>query len=627
MVARKATTNKPVISRIRKHALYMAIAAAMSGTCLFSANASAAGLVTTTGVQALMATETVTGKSQTTVASIGPLTNESSSEQQSGLESNIDSSSLAVVPVNASLGSTIYSSNQDAENAVSGYLKNYEQQIADAVVGSMKSSGTEVQLGMFTYIQNVQIANPSGGSPSKAQVYATVQVQPNGSYQFLGTNVNNDTLYLLYAIYQQSKDAAYLPAGWTVPYAGETRWELDQITEEGDTIQSAPVSIDGNVWHTIQDNGAYDGTETVTNGVEKINYDPGVESLMQNQIKALMNQYNASLAVVMYGEQVKVSRNSAGQPLTAISVNSRVLEKSCGSPSTFKNTGQYGYLLTEVENEYIVQPSGSYADAGQVQANTISPSENYTESASVPSGDNDSQLESDVVFPIAPDAGDLINWQSGSPLPSSDYVYMAPITDSSGSGNATTEINSAYGRINVCVSPNREIINSTPVYYGSSNVKGNYIPSGYLWSSANIEPVQIDGHPDNFVCENTNSLFFNCGMEMDTTYNEYGYYYADIINPTSNEVYNGLPVNYALPPVSDDYGPLVGPNMDDFEESGHYEEPGVNDFEFAIQPGPDNAIGYGYMGWHDGFYESASPALYYCTPSGCVYQPQISVGK
>ena len=627
MVAREATTNKPVLSRIRKRALYMAIAAAMSGTCLFSANASAAGLVTTTGVQALMATETVTGKSQTTVASIGPLTNESSSEQQSGLESNIDSSSLAVVPVNASLGSTIYSSNQDAENAVSGYLKNYEQQIADAVVGSMKSSGTEVQLGMFTYIQNVQIANPSGGSPSKAQVYATVQVQPNGSYQFLGTNVNNDTLYLLYAIYQQSKDAAYLPAGWTVPYAGETRWELDQITEEGDTIQSAPVSIDGNVWHTIQDNGAYDGTETVTNGVEKINYDPGVESLMQNQIKALMNQYNASLAVVMYGEQVKVSRNSAGQPLTAISVNSRVLEKSCGSPSTFKNTGQYGYLLTEVENEYIVQPSGSYADAGQVQANTISPSENYTESASVPSGDNDSQLESDVVFPIAPDAGDLINWQSGSPLPSSDYVYMAPITDSSGSGNATTEINSAYGRINVCVSPNREIINSTPVYYGSSNVKGNYIPSGYLWSSANIEPVQIDGHPDNFVCENTNSLFFNCGMEMDTTYNEYGYYYADIINPTSNEVYNGLPVNYALPPVSDDYGPLVGPNMDDFEESGHYEEPGVNDFEFAIQPGPDNAIGYGYMGWHDGFYESASPALYYCTPSGCVYQPQISVGK
>jgi hypothetical protein len=443
MVAREATTNKPVLSRIRKRALYMAIAAAMSGTCLFSANASAAGLVTTTGVQALMATETVTGKSQTTVASIGPLTNESSSEQQSGLESNIDSSSLAVVPVNASLGSTIYSSNQDAENAVSGYLKNYEQQIADAIVGSMKSSGTEVQLGMFTYIQNVQIANPSGGSPSKAQVYATVQVQPNGSYQFLGTNVNNDTLYLLYAIYQQSKDAAYLPAGWTVPYAGETRWELDQITEEGDTIQSAPVSIDGSEWHTIQDNGAYDGAETVTNGVEKINYDPGVESLMQNQIKALMNQYNASLAVVMYGEQVKVSRNSAGQPLTAISVNSRVLTQhpgACGqtgSAGTFATEGQYGYLLSETENEYIVQPTGSYSDAGQNQENTISPTESYSESAATPAGASAANYEEDLVFPIAPDQGQVVNYTSGSPLPASDYTYMAPLTVNNGGGGAS----------------------------------------------------------------------------------------------------------------------------------------------------------------------------------------------
>ncbi|QFX96171.1 hypothetical protein [Acidithiobacillus thiooxidans] len=628
MVARKATTNKPVLSRIRKHALYMAIAAAMSGTCLFSANASAAGLVTTTGVQALMATETVTGKSQTTVASIGPLTNESSSEQQSGLESNMDSSSLAVVPVNASLGSTIYSSNQDAENAVSGYLKNYEQQIADAVVGSMKSSGTEVQLGMFTYIQNVQIANPSGASPSKAQVYATVQVQPNGSYQFLGTNVNNDTLYLLYAIYQQSKDAAYLPAGWTVPYAGETRWELDQITEEGDTIQSAPVSIDGNVWHTIQDNGAYDGTETVTNGVEKINYDPGVESLMQNQIKALMNQYNASLAVVMYGEQVKVSRNSAGQPLTAISVNSRVLEKSCGSPSTFKNTGQYGYLLTEVENEYIVQPSGSYADAGQVQANTISPSENYTESASVPSGDNDSQLEPDVVFPIAPDAGDLINWQSGSPLPSSDYVYMAPITDSSGNGNTTTEINSAYGPINVCVSPNEDIITGPTEYSsGGCGKDGCWNPFTY-YQALNIEPVQINGNPDNFVCGYIPGEYpdIQCAMEMDTTYYylgtnpdwNYCFVGADITGGSSAVA--GLPVGYALTqPSWGNCAPYVGPSTAIEESDYSYNPPAVNDFEFAEYPGANNSIGY------DGGTET--PAMYNCTPSGCTYDPPYSFYK
>lgn len=437
----------------RKTLLALAIAAAISGSLVAAPEAMATGLVTQNITQALMATETVSGSTQQTVASIGPLTNNGGSEQQTGIQSGIDNGTLAVVPVNQNLSTTVYTSNQDAENAVSSYVQGYLSEITNALLGAMKGNNTSVQMGLFTFIQNVQIANPAGGKPTKAQVYATVQVNPNGSYQFLGTNINNDTLYLMYAIYEQSKDAAYLPAGWTVPGAGELQWELDQITVEGSTIQSAPVSINGSIWHTIQDNGAYDGAETQNNGKEQINYGPAVASLIKNQFTPLMGKYNASIGLLEYGEQVKAARTSSGAPITAIEVTQRTFTQSqgvCGGSGGAQNlsdSGNYGYLLTQYNNEYIVQPSGSYAMAGQNQSNTISPTQNFTnESVQIPAGASPANYEQDIVFPMAPDQGQLVNVTSGNPLPGSDYTYVAPLTVINGNSGGSS---SDYQQITV----------------------------------------------------------------------------------------------------------------------------------------------------------------------------------
>ena len=437
-LCRVQTLAGRIWKRLHPHQMHSISLKSVCLATLFSAlgifASATAGVISQQSIQALMVTETAANGGIQTTASVGPLSDSAGYAGQSitGSSSTL-ANQLAVVPANASLNQTVYANNQDAQNAVTSYLNSggystYIQQIAQAMTASMKSgSATGSQLGLFTFIQNVQIASPTGGTPNTAQVYASIAVYPNGTYQFLGANINNNVVYLLYAIYQQSRDAYYLPAGWTMPYAGELQWELDEVTIEGNTMQSAPVAVNGSIWHTIQDNGAYDGTVATNGSSQTVSYGPAVNNLVTQQVSPLMKQYNASLGVLLYGTQVKVARNGSGQPLTAIAVNSRILQQSCGGAGTYTNSGQYGYLLNETENEYIIQSSGGYSMAGNVENNILSPTANYNESAQVPSTDNATTLGSDIVFPIAPDQGQIFNWQAGTPLPTSDYTYVAPL--------------------------------------------------------------------------------------------------------------------------------------------------------------------------------------------------------
>ncbi|MGE4531200.1 MAG: hypothetical protein AB7C98_07750, partial [Acidithiobacillus sp.] len=473
-----------------------------------------------------------------TVSSVGPLTDSAGYAGQtlSGTASST-ASALGVVPVDSTLSNTVYQNNSDAESAVTNYLQGESssgtgsllQTIATAVAAAMKPSGnsTGAQMGIFTFIQNVQIANPTGGSPTAAQVYATVSVQPDGQYEFLGTSINNDTLFLLYADYQQAQDAYYLPAGWTVPNAGELQWELLEVTEEGNTIKGAPVPVDGQIQHIIQDNGAYDGTVTQgSGGKEKISYSAPVAALMSNQIDPIMKQYNATMGIVLYGQEVKAARNSAGQPLTAISVTNRTFTSSCGAADKLTNSGQYGYLLTVTNNEYLVQDNGSYSQAGQIQSNSISPNAGFTQSASLPEGSQEGGYENDVVFPIAPYQGDIVNFLSGTPLPASDYVYVAPLQTQNDQAQETTEIDAKdYGWVNVCISPNITVYNGAPSSgYVPPDPDPKYGPptQGYSYydtTQDNITPFTLNGVQDPYVCNYNASQYGNAGncvLENDT---------------------------------------------------------------------------------------------------------------
>ncbi|MGK9451686.1 hypothetical protein ACSSZE_10590 [Acidithiobacillus caldus] len=623
---------KPKVAK-SKSTLAVALAAALS--CLASGMANAA-LVTGGGVNTLMVTETVAGNSAQTVASVGPLTDSAGYAGQtlSGTASST-ASALGVVPVDSTLSNTVYQNNSDAESAVTNYLKSESssgtgsllQAIATAVAAAMKPSGnsTGAQMGIFTFIQNVQIANPTGGSPTAAQVYATVSVQPDGQYQFLGTSINNDTLFLLYADYQQAQDAYYLPAGWTVPGAGELQWELLEVTVEGNTINGAPVPVHGQIQHTIQDNGAYDGIVTQgIGGKQRISYTQPVADLMANQIVPLMKQYNATMGVVLYGEQVKAARNTAGQPLTAISVQTRTFTSSCGSGDKLSNTGQYGYLLTETNNEYLVQDNGSYSQAGQIQSNSISPNAKFSESANLPDGSQEGSYENDVVFPIAPYQGQLVNYTSGNPIPASDYTYVAPLQTQNDQAQETTEIDAEdYGWINVCISPNITVYNGAPSSgYVPPDPDPKYGPptpgySYYATTDDNITPFTINGVPDPYVCNYNASQHANagnCALENDTV----SYLYTTPSGDGWTDAWENLVIttngsmppigqiqtNYFLPPpswiTSGDYDAGAPTGFSDYQNGQLVQEKPLTPVTLYIQANP-----------------SLGNAQYNCTTGGC----------
>ena len=626
-----STKLKPAFQP-KRNTLSRAIRMACVVAAVIAAPYAQAGLITQNNVQALLVTESVANNAQQTTSTVGPLTNAGGYQGQSVTGAGgSNSSSLGVVPPNPTLGNTVYQNNADAANAVANYLSGsggtgtWLQTIADTMSGAMKSSGSAsgAQMGLFTFVQNVQIANPAGGAATQAQVYASVLVYPNGQYEFLGANVNNSSIFLLYANYQQSKNAYYLPAGWTVPYAGDLQWELLEVTMQGNTINGSVVPVGGQLLHVINDNGAYDGTVTMVNGKQQVNYGPAVQSLMTNQIDPLMKQNNATTGIVLYGEQVKVQRNSAGQPLTAINVQSRTLTSTCGGPGTLTSSGQYGYLLTELDNEYLVQSNGSYSQANQISQNTLSPNASFNESASVGNNAQYAQYVNDLAFPIAPDAGQLVNYTSGSPLPEGDYVGMAPLVQGTGNGNATTEINSVYGEINVCVPSQPQYTYSAVNYIPGGCNKNGCWPSYTSTAIANIAPMQINGNPDNFVCQNSQNIvdgenYLNCALEFNTTFYS-GLWSQDIAGDSVSSA--GLPVSYGLPSAWSNSlvtsGPPEGVIYSNYFTSLY---PSPEEYAFAANgPGGLQGCALSVIG--------APCGLYNCTSSGCSYSPPYVVAK
>lgn len=494
----------------RKKALSLALASALMMGLPVAAQAA---LITGGAVNALMVTETISGNSVQTTATTGPLSNEGGDVGQSMTGATLNNASaLGVVPANNALSTTVYQNNTDAEAAVTSYLNGGSpsilSQIASAVAGNMKSSGGAEggdQLGMFTLIQNMQIANPTGGAPTKVQAYSTVIVQPDGNYQFLGTNVNNNNIFLLYADYQQSKDANYLPAGWTVPGAGDLTWELLEVNEEGNTITGSVIPVNGQTTHVINDNGAYDATViTGPKGKPEAQYATAVQKLITNQITPLMKQYNASMGIVLYGEQVKAARNSAGQPLLAISVNQRTLTQQSGSctsnsgPGVFSDSGEYGYLLNNVYNEYIVQSDGSYSIASQITKNSLSPKATFSSSYNnIPANSSSSSYEQSVLLPSSINDGlNLpINFTSGNPIPVSDYTYISPLNVlRSGSSGSYIKVNSNGNSYCGDFSNLSAYTNYHGIYFYAPTIyeNGMIVPSGNFVSGAErlgVRPV------------------------------------------------------------------------------------------------------------------------------------------
>ncbi len=593
--------------------LTLSVIAAMSGF-VFSPVAQAA-LITQHSDQALIVTETDTQSNVQTTASVGPLTNNGGAQQlavSGAAGSAALTDSLTVVPYNGGLYSTVFPNNTAALNAVNSYLGDYTSQIVDAVVGAMNNqsiSNSGSQVGFFTFIQDVQVSNPSGNVTTE-QVYGTFVIHKNGDYLYLGTSMNDSTVYILYGIYQQSDIASYLPAGWTVPDAGEFQWELLNITFEGGTETDSPVSVGGQDWHTINDNGAYNAASSTNpnTGVTVSNYGPAVQSLITNQFYPLMQQYNANYGILEYGEKVQAARDPAtGQLETALSFTNRVFTSVCGANSTLNNSGQYGYLLQETLNVYLVQNATTYTSENPVIQTTISPTNSFNVTADLPNGAQYSSYVNDVVLPTpAQLAGQVVNWQAGYPFPATDYVApMAPLTNNSTAGAGNSNIDTAFGDVNVCVSPNDYVLTS-PEYYALAPTPwgGKYGTYTTGYDYAEISPLYINGTLDS-------AYLYYPWYSLSDAYNMYSNYGVGMDWDPGDDITQEENGNYIIYP-----------------DIGYY----AGDYPFYVDVlgGPDYLATAGFPSANvpsTYTFAAASGGEYNCSPSGCTYNPPFTYYK
>ncbi len=373
---------------------------------------------------------------------------------------------LAVVP-SMSASASRFASNQDAANAVGFYVQNYTGEISRAVVGVMHTLKSQPIGAMFSFIQNVKIAD------KQARAIASEWVRPDGSYDYLGVKVSNTNASILFAVYTGGEVAGGLPSGWNLPNPGALTWGVASIQTDPATGQSTMTmeAINGSVWHTqsflknggpLGQYGLYDAPQVATVSTQQVilncqidpathvcsqyapgqstsntvPFDPntGLKALISAQLQPLMNRYNANSAFVTYGRTVKpvyLSPDAAGvrKAVLAVDVTSRKAQMpSCGSSggtAVFTNSGNIGWMLNYSFDEYLVQPSGSFTKIGNVDKHEISPTKSYRvqgTTALTAGRSATSALANKVVDPWGSGAVYSIYNDTVHGLPASDYI-------------------------------------------------------------------------------------------------------------------------------------------------------------------------------------------------------------
>jgi hypothetical protein len=134
--------------------------------------------------------------------------------------------------------------------------------------------------------------------------------------------------------------------------------------------------------------------------------------------------------------------------------------------------------------------------------------------------------------------------------------------------------------------------------------------------------MQINGNPDNFVCQNNQyaggESYLNCALEFDTSFNS-DLWSEDIAGNSISTA--GLPVSYALSNTTSstfvDAGPSEGVTYSNYFTSLY---PAPADYAFAANgPGGLQGCAISVIG--------APCGVYKCTSSGCSYSPPYVVAK
>lgn len=276
-------------------------------------------------------------------------------------------------------GSTSYSNDTNVQNNIGKYLASYADKAAQRVCKLLNSKVSRSHLALVSYYEPIKVNGKS------AVVEGTLWVRDDCSHEFMGAEVVNSLMRIIYAIYTQGAVQQGLPKGWTMPNPGQLRWEMMEVSTVNTASTPQPVKINGKIWHDddylcsstdttslcpshndgpLGAYGWYDEPQIIVNSKNKKvfyhckkssvdvcnlfgpkNTTPATDSsgnqvqgapyvgrdkLVASVIRPLMQKYNAQYTLLDYGRTVqpvyKTDASGKQKPVVAVNVKSRILK-------------------------------------------------------------------------------------------------------------------------------------------------------------------------------------------------------------------------------------------------------------------------------------------------------------
>lgn len=371
--------------------------------------------------------------------------------------------------------STTFSDNNAAVAAVSQYASQFNGTLGK----SFSPYLTRHHLGgaFFQYTQQVSVSN----MPPEA-VVVTFWISPSGNVDNLGGQIESNTNYVLYVKYTQRNMGTLVPQSWAQPDAGMVEWQVYSEEPAGGQLVLKPVGpVQSQVLcATAGQPCAYDATASAP--------DAGLINLVNQWLPARLSAANASTAILDYARTVQPASSASGAPITAVSVSARNFVQQCGTGEQLSTSGQYGFLLNYSLDRYVVTQSGNaaptYTLVQNYSQNALSPTQNYTKAANVPASATLAAYANDIVNPFG-SGTQIYDWTNDTVnnLPASDYVYVAPLSQTTQMANSGAGNVNVPGLGSVCVNQNQWRLYATGYCYsGWSRTPGTtfYGPSLYL---------------------------------------------------------------------------------------------------------------------------------------------------
>jgi len=299
---------------------------------------------------------------------------------------------------------------------IGAHLGRFRQDYA----GWLRSRG--LSMGFYRYTQEIMIETEDGPKKKAVSFVATFDISGRPTYG--NPKIVDPDPTIVEATYTPLRAAEGLPQNWQYPDAGMIRWRV---------LDKRYQPLTG--WRLEQANGAFDLDPAASNAAASAaclidRKHPGCSG--PTDVRRLMDRSGSTMAIVNYIHTLEpVYEEGTGDEQvakTAISVDERTW--NC---STFRNKGSFGFVLSLMADQYVVQYDDGPLPHQLVQqygGKGISPTEPFEKE--VPISALGGRAPHDLIISPLPGESDLLS--VSEPVISRSLIYLAPVTAVGGDG-------------------------------------------------------------------------------------------------------------------------------------------------------------------------------------------------